>query len=163
VPVAHLQLHGRVQGDFQAPGLLTVHGSGTYKLGGGTGKYAKASGSGTFVLHIWAVEAAILSAIARWHSRRPPTGRLLPCTGRSSPSRRQSRTTQARYGPAPLPVIAATAIVLAHPAVRASVVKIAGCHQPDPGRYPFSRPLIPVDRHRRPADAPGRLAAPPGP
>ena len=37
--------------------LFTVHGSGSYKLGGGTRKYAKISGSGRFVLTILAVEA----------------------------------------------------------------------------------------------------------
>ena len=37
--------------------LFIVRGSGTYQLGGGTGKYARVSGSGRFALHIWAVES----------------------------------------------------------------------------------------------------------
>lgn len=37
--------------------LFTVTGTGTYKLGGGTGKYAGIKGSGKFVLRIVAVDA----------------------------------------------------------------------------------------------------------
>lgn len=50
--------------------LFTVHGSGTYQLGGGTGKYAKISGAGKFVLTIVAVDARSKGACTQ---TLPPT------------------------------------------------------------------------------------------
>jgi hypothetical protein len=50
--------------------LFTVRGTGTYKLGGGTGKYAKIRGTGKFVLTVLAVDAR--NSQGKCTTARPP-------------------------------------------------------------------------------------------